>query len=92
LIEHDLRANAFRVCREGKPLHIFPDHALGRLKRELRRRRGALVVKEVERRPLLTGHDRAAGMLTRFRDWVVKAAKPFRDAEGSLLPVMVAQP
>src|SRR5262250_1189897 len=29
LIEHDLRANAFRVCREGKPLHTFPDHALG---------------------------------------------------------------
>ena len=25
---HDLRANAFRVCREGKPLHTFPDHAL----------------------------------------------------------------
>src|SRR5262245_20202855 len=30
LIEHDLRANAFRVCREGKPLHTFSDHALGR--------------------------------------------------------------
>src|SRR5262249_44409098 len=29
LFEHDLRANAFRVCREGKPLHTFPDHALG---------------------------------------------------------------
>jgi hypothetical protein len=28
LFEHDLRANAFRVCREGKPLHTFPDHAL----------------------------------------------------------------
>jgi hypothetical protein len=28
LIEHDLRANAFHVCREGKPLHTFPDHAL----------------------------------------------------------------
>jgi hypothetical protein len=28
LIEHDLRANAFRGCREGKPLHTFPDHAL----------------------------------------------------------------
>ena len=27
---HDLRANAFGVCREGKPLHTFPDHALGR--------------------------------------------------------------
>src|SRR5262249_30728222 len=24
---HDLRANAFRVCREGKPLPTFPDHA-----------------------------------------------------------------
>src|ERR1700759_5061318 len=24
---HDLRANAFGVCREGKPLHTFPDHA-----------------------------------------------------------------
>jgi len=37
LFEHDLRANAFRVCREGKPAsthrvvargHAFPDHAL----------------------------------------------------------------
>jgi hypothetical protein len=28
LIEHDLRANAFGVCREGEPLHTFPDHAL----------------------------------------------------------------
>ena len=28
LFEHDLRANAFRVCREGKPLRTFPDHAL----------------------------------------------------------------
>src|SRR6266700_7492405 len=28
LFEHDLRANAFRVCREGKPLHTFPDHAV----------------------------------------------------------------
>jgi hypothetical protein len=27
LFEHDLRANAFRVCREGKPLPTFPDHA-----------------------------------------------------------------
>ena len=25
--EHDLRANAFRVCREGKPVSTFPDHA-----------------------------------------------------------------
>jgi hypothetical protein len=25
---HDLRANAFRVCREGKPLNTFSDHAL----------------------------------------------------------------
>jgi hypothetical protein len=23
LIEHDLRANAFSVCREGKPLHTL---------------------------------------------------------------------
>jgi hypothetical protein len=23
LLEHDLRANAFRVCREGKPLHTL---------------------------------------------------------------------
>ena len=29
LLEHDLRANAFRVCREGKPVPTFPDHALG---------------------------------------------------------------
>ena len=38
LFEHDLRANAFRVCREGKPVpthrvvargHAFPDHAPG---------------------------------------------------------------
>ncbi|MCC8967997.1 alpha/beta fold hydrolase [Bradyrhizobium sp. Pear76] len=28
LFEHDLRANASRVCREGKPLHTFPDHAV----------------------------------------------------------------
>jgi hypothetical protein len=28
LFEHDLRANAFRVGREGKPLCTFPDHAL----------------------------------------------------------------
>jgi hypothetical protein len=28
LFGHDLRANAFRVCREGKPLHTFSDHAL----------------------------------------------------------------
>ena len=28
LIKHDLRANAPGVCREGKPLHTFPDHAL----------------------------------------------------------------
>jgi NAD(P)-dependent dehydrogenase (short-subunit alcohol dehydrogenase family) len=27
LIEHDLRANAFGVCREGKPVSTFPDHA-----------------------------------------------------------------
>src|SRR6266478_1682634 len=27
LFEHDLRANAFRVCREGKPVPTFPDHA-----------------------------------------------------------------
>ena len=27
-LAHDLRANAFRVCREGKPLHTLPDHAL----------------------------------------------------------------
>jgi hypothetical protein len=35
MIAHDLRANAFRVCRAGKPLHtphqvrgrLFPDHA-----------------------------------------------------------------
>src|SRR6202047_2135422 len=28
LFEHDLRANAFRVCRQGKPVSTFPDHAL----------------------------------------------------------------
>src|SRR5215470_11640805 len=28
LLEHDLRANAFRVCRDGKPVSTFPDHAL----------------------------------------------------------------
>ena len=27
-VEHDLRANAFRVCREGKPVPTFPDHAI----------------------------------------------------------------
>jgi hypothetical protein len=26
--EHDLRANAFRVSREGKPVSTLPDHAL----------------------------------------------------------------
>src|SRR5262245_60493001 len=26
--EHDLRANALRVCREGKSASTFPDHAL----------------------------------------------------------------
>ncbi len=30
LFEYDLRANAFRVCREGKPVPTFPDHALAR--------------------------------------------------------------
>src|ERR1700732_4404766 len=30
LFEHDLRANAFRVCRQRKPVAPFPDHALGR--------------------------------------------------------------
>ena len=30
--EHDLRANAFRVCREGKPVPTFPDHAAGNKK------------------------------------------------------------
>jgi hypothetical protein len=30
MFAHDLRANAYRVCREGKPLHTFPDHALVR--------------------------------------------------------------
>jgi hypothetical protein len=28
LFEHDLRANAYHVCREGKPVSTFPDHAL----------------------------------------------------------------
>src|ERR1700742_227085 len=28
LFEHDLRANASGVCREGTPAPIFPDHAL----------------------------------------------------------------
>jgi hypothetical protein len=28
LLEHDLCANAFRVCREGEPVSTFPDHAL----------------------------------------------------------------
>src|SRR6266550_591066 len=28
LFKHDLRANAFRVCREGKPVPTFPDRAL----------------------------------------------------------------
>src|SRR6185295_1600095 len=27
LFEHDLRANALRVCREGKSVPTFPDHA-----------------------------------------------------------------
>ena len=28
MFEHDLRANASGVCREGKPVPTFPDHAL----------------------------------------------------------------
>ena len=32
---HDLRANAFRVCREGKPLHT-PHQVRGRLFRIMR--------------------------------------------------------
>jgi hypothetical protein len=28
LFGHDLRANALGVCREGKPVPTFPDHAL----------------------------------------------------------------
>jgi hypothetical protein len=36
LFEHDLRANAFRVCREGKPVPTFPDHALARIARARR--------------------------------------------------------
>src|SRR5258705_13440441 len=31
LFEHDLRANAYRVCPEGKPVPTFPDHAPGAL-------------------------------------------------------------
>jgi hypothetical protein len=27
ILEHDLRANASGVCREGKPVPTFPDHA-----------------------------------------------------------------
>src|SRR3954469_9808303 len=27
VFEHDLRANPFGVCREGKPVPTFPDHA-----------------------------------------------------------------
>src|SRR6266403_878309 len=38
LFEHDLRANAFRVCREGKPVSTFPDHALAKLRFKLRHR------------------------------------------------------
>jgi hypothetical protein len=34
LIEHDLRANAFRVCREGKPV-LTPDHVEGKLFRTM---------------------------------------------------------
>src|SRR5579864_7853057 len=36
LFSHDLRANASRVCRDGKPLHAFPDHALGHEGRTMR--------------------------------------------------------
>ena len=35
LFEHDLRANALRVCREGKPVSTFPDHALSILAEQL---------------------------------------------------------
>src|SRR5438552_9144962 len=31
LFEHDLRANAYRVCPEGKPVATFPDHTPGAL-------------------------------------------------------------
>jgi hypothetical protein len=36
LLAHDLRANAFRVCREGKPLHthrVKPEGMLFRIVR-----------------------------------------------------------
>src|SRR6516165_9281919 len=33
LFEHDLRANAFRVCREEKPVPTFRDHALSQADR-----------------------------------------------------------
>src|SRR6266436_827940 len=38
LFERDLRANAFRVCREGKPLSTFPVHALASCETSARRR------------------------------------------------------
>src|SRR4029078_5142052 len=31
LFEHNLQANAYRVCPEGKPVPTFPDHAPGAL-------------------------------------------------------------
>src|SRR6266481_1156252 len=43
LFEHDLRANAFRVCREGKPVSTFPDHALDRTIHEKARRTAGLL-------------------------------------------------
>ena len=52
LIEHDLRANAFRVCREGKPASTFPGHAAAGFPSLLRAdrlsRRGRL---DAQRRP-----------------------------------------
>ena len=56
LFEHDLRANAFRVCREGKPVSTFPGHALADQGELGRRRRH-------ENRPLELIRSRRALMI-----------------------------
>src|SRR6516164_9015108 len=62
LLEHDLRANAFRVCREGKPVSTFPDHALaGQIPGDINGE-GKWNADQHTQQPVAeTGHDRAKG-------------------------------
>src|SRR5262245_31415628 len=49
LFEHDLRANAFRVYREGKPVFAFADHALRGVDRRFRQREHRILRADVGR-------------------------------------------